>query len=237
MINVYRVKVQTPKPLVLLEGWKREESRPLLPQSSRTDILMGVRPTGSRKLMANIKQHHQQHHPYRVSPGGRTRSRAQGASFATYFHTRENSRLRLTGEPQKARTPGRESVSGHSPLSPTPQSAQYPCHTQRENSGVTGAGSLPELVAMVVGVTRMDPTPGDKKLWERCGRRPQHPITVTTTPQPQRHTHPHFSGGCPGKSPIPTVCTPVHPLLHSCITPVSFCSLRSLFLRLLSQPI
>lgn len=110
LINVYRVKVQTLKPLVLLEGGKREESRTLLPQSSRTDILMGIRPTGSRKLMANIKQHHRQHHPYRVPPGGRTQSRAQGASFATYFHTRENSRLLLTGDPQKDRTLGRESV-------------------------------------------------------------------------------------------------------------------------------
>lgn len=55
LINVYRVKVQTPEPLFLLEGGKREESRTLLPQSSRTDILVGVRPAGSRKLMANIK--------------------------------------------------------------------------------------------------------------------------------------------------------------------------------------
>lgn len=59
LINVYRVKVQTPRPLFLLEGGKKEESITLLPQSSRTDILMGVRPTGSRKLTANIMEHHQ----------------------------------------------------------------------------------------------------------------------------------------------------------------------------------
>lgn len=40
LINVYRVKVQAPKPLFLLEGGKKEESRILLPQSSRADILM-----------------------------------------------------------------------------------------------------------------------------------------------------------------------------------------------------
>jgi hypothetical protein len=61
LINVYRVKGQSPGLLFLLKGGKKEESKTLLPQSSRTDILMGVSPTGSRKLMSNIMAHHQ--HP------------------------------------------------------------------------------------------------------------------------------------------------------------------------------
>lgn len=77
---------------------------------------------------------------------------------------------------------------------------------------MAGAASLPDLLVVAVGVKRWTQHKGDK-LWERCGRRPQHPVVH---PQPRLspggYTHPHFSRGCPGKSCHPhAVCSPVHP--------------------------
>lgn len=63
----------------------------------------------------------------------------------------------------------------------------------------------------------MDPTHGRQEvmgeMWKKATTS-HH--TVTATPQPQGHTHPHFSGGCPGKSPIPSLHPrpPPPPLLY-----------------------
>lgn len=56
----------------------------------------------------------------------------------------------------------------------------------------------------------MDPTEGRQKLWERCGRRPQHPThhTVTATPHPRGTPIPTSPGDALESLPSPQSAPP-----------------------------